>query len=255
MKWNWKTLAATSGVLLALAFVVARINSAFVARPPAWMHPTEHRSPPLDRDARLGLGWSQLQLVREQAELQAKMRHQGLGSLRLMMVGSDPQEVVSWNSEALVNQGFQPLANFECSAPVSADRFVGYYTMEGDPLPYTSKYDPRQSNTFVCTLHLPAAINPGATALVFQVTRPKSRVRIPAKGNGPYEVHLGRLPSPDTTIAAWSIALPDHTEVVRHSPAQGPLILTDPGVMVLWINSRLDPPESAAALFFRPPPK
>lgn len=214
---NKKLIFAILVLLVALGFTGWRLSRVMKPAMPTTGFVLEKRSSPT-------LASSTRAPIRDllrQAQTMATERGVPVVSLHAIQLGPKDEPDKVWFSETLRNGVFEPLRNFERSVSGGQDvKLLGYYTLQGDPLEFTAKTHPeRPERTFV-TIHLPAAISPGATQTVFRVEQRTNLAQ--ATGNGIYTVRVGGADARQRGIHIRAIQLPAHAKVVSVQPANVP---------------------------------
>jgi hypothetical protein len=236
MKENWKIIGLVVLLTTAGVFVAIRWRSGFQpsSRPPLTLQDLE--SPSFTWNANLRASWARMQELLKAARAEAATERRSLESVRLVSVGAGAKESLLWDTVAFINPGFTPLTRFEVQDGLRTNRFIGFYTWEGQPLKYTLKSDPHQPNAVMMTLHLQAPIEPGQTSLVFRVERRTDLVQTTKGGN--LTVNLGRLrPVPDR-LEARGVVLPAGARLLDHKPEEGAAIIRGDGQMMInWLST------------------
>ncbi len=199
---NGRLVGAIVAVLAALAFGLRQVHVGWRERPPASFAFREHRSPPLD------------------AALRARLREwtrEPVGSLTIWQVGAVGQRDRHGTLEPWRNGGLSPLQRFERQGHTNAP-VIGFYTVDGEPLPFTEKRDSAHAERVWWTVSLPAPLAPGATQWVLRVEERWNRAsptpsgHLVARAAGVNPRQIGRH--------IRVIELPPGAQVVRVTPPE-----------------------------------
>jgi len=231
---NWKHWTGLGVALVLIGFAVARLQSSFRDRPPAWLRQQDKRGPGLPAESR-----KHFQQFRREIELEAEQKSLPVASIQFIELMKDGKEGVVWNTEKVTNQGFKPLADFEMQGGGDEERLRGYYTLEGEPLGFTVKHHPNRPKSFYMAVHLRQPLPPGQSVLVLRLERRAYTIKPNAKGEA--QLGLGRLTRATTAVHARGLCLPDRARLVQYRPDKGAFAFEDNPPMVGWINSCLDP--------------
>ena len=235
MKDNWKLWLAVIACGIVMAFCVRRAYNAFHERPPAWVKTEDRVGPVITRDNHLNAAWKAFSDLLVTVRRESARQQLPVGSVSLLALESDITNAVSIATESLVNQGFNPLNNVQASIGGDERRFVGFYGIDGGPIPFTIVRVPGRRGNPPVTLHLKNPIAPGETQLVARVERRRAPVNIGKDGKA--QAGLGRFPRTPNAVYARAIELPSGSMIVRNVPDTTATVSGDVVPLVSWIGT------------------
>ncbi len=246
---DWKRWLTLVFLSVASGFILHQVRTAIARRPPAWLQVRKIVGPAL-RNESLASPLREFRGLVDEAQQEAGRIGVPLGPVQLCEVRKGSTETIVWTLDQFDNQGFDAQSRFQRELPDSSKRLIGYYTMDGKPLPSIIRQltylDGAHPNVeFTVT----PAVSPGATLFVIRIERGSKIVESARKGA--YFLSLGRLPPTNAVIAAQAVHLPRGTVIIQHSPGGEPSSLGAGLPLVIWLNSSLKPQDPAPSLLFK----
>lgn len=240
---HWRAAAITVLLVIGFGYAGVRIRRAFRHEPlPDWLQMTEHRSLGISRAA-----LRQFERVMQLVEQESRENRRGLGALQFLELASDPTESVLWRTESVSNCGFSPLERIECDAGSAGPSLLGYYTIGGEPIRYTTRFQPQYPQMTPATLYLPQALAPSTSQLL--IRRERFTVELHAPTNRGFEFTLpprgwSRSPTAFHVSAVW---LGDDATLVSHAPERKCTVLnTSDGPLLVWLDTQAGIPIKVA---------
>ena len=230
---NWKTWAVAAIVVAAIVLVAARWRMSFSDHPPDWLRQEDKQSAKLP-----AASLKNFKSFRKEVEIEARQRSLPVGSIQFFEVARDGKETIAWNTVKLINQGFNPNADFDQPGGSDEARLLGFYTLDGDSLGFTVKHHPARPRGFYAVVHLNKPLAPGESTLVLRLERRPLNLKPDAKGQLQYG--LGRLAKPIAAIHGRAVSLPERAKSVQYRPEKGAVEFKGDPPLVGWINSCLD---------------
>ena len=241
MSTHWKTWTGVALALLVFGFAAYRVRTAFYA-PPGSLRIETKTGPDLDKPV--------LECFRadyRQIDHEVKVTGLPLASIFFVEVCAARHECRFWRAAKLTNAGMDPITQFEMGT--TAERLVGYYTLDGQPLPFQLKHPPaRPKNPTVC-VDLPAPLAPGAADWVLRVEA--APVKLTANFKGEFTVDFPRLSNAENVIRAAALCLPAGGRLISYRPQVGAYESTTGWNG--WINTRLEARAPAPFATFKLP--
>ena len=185
-----------------------------------------------------------------QIEREARANRLPIESIFFVEVRPTARECWQWRTEKLTNTGMNPMAQFERGSGTAIDRLIGYYTLEGEPLPLQYKHLPPNPQQPSVSVELPDALTPGQSVLVLRVERAPTKLQPNSAGN--FAVNFPRLSNTDDVIRASALCLPAG-KMLSYRPQGGVYESTTGCPLFGWINSRLDDRAPAPFVTFKLP--
>jgi len=252
---NWKRWFVLVFLSVASGFILHQARSALMNRPPSWLQTKTVVGPSLHK----GGGWefplSRFRSLVNETQQEAQSLRVPLGQVQLYEVRlrwRHPETIV-WNLEQFANKGFDPQSRFQHELRISNQQLIGYYTLEGKPIPAVVRQMTNLKGQYPnVEFAVTPPVAPGATLLVIRLARGPKIVDSMQKGT--YFLPVGRLPATNTVIASLAVHLPAGATIVRYSPDSGSSAIIDGVPMVSWINSSMQPKDPAPSLRFTLPP-
>lgn len=232
-------LSSAAGFLLHLA------RDIITHRPPAWLQTRKIAGPSLSRES-----LRQFRAILDAAERESDRLRRPVGSVQLCEVRKGKPEPLIWNLEEFTNPGFEPQSRFQYELRGSDKAIVGYYALDGKPLPAVVRklsYLGGQHPTVEFTVNPP--VRPGAELRVIRVERGRQLVETMQKDA--WLLSLDRLPATNAAVVARAVLLPPGAEVVRYSPDSGWSTTVAGMPMIRWLNPSLEAGAPAPTVTFR----
>lgn len=225
---SWRNGAIAFVLLLGVGFACWRIYQSFQDEIPSWLLTREKVGPRLGAEA--------FQPLLMEIERQARERNLPVRTVRFIGVAKDCKETYHWTLESLTNPGYAPMVELEKIAPAKQSEFVGYYALDGTPIPYMQKRDPNRPQNLSLKLHLSMPILPGTTQLVFCVVKKSDQIKKDKAGF--LLVNLGKFRGEG--IQGLGISLPKGVICKSYSPEQGAMVSSNSTWSAGWCNVLLE---------------
>jgi hypothetical protein len=252
MKDNWKLWLATIACVGVLAFCARRAYVAFHGGPPDWIRQEDRVGSALDKDDRLKTAWKKFSDLLGSTRAEAERQQLPIGNISLFALEKDGTNALSIVTQAVVNQGFNPLQNAQAALGGDGKGFVGFYTTNGEPIPYTIVWVKGRTRNPPVTLHLSATVAPGGTQLVMRVEWRRGPVSIGKDGK--LQAGLGRFPRTPNAIYTRAIRLPSGSVIVRSVPDKTVTVSVDEAPLVSWIGTAANANAPMSVVFTLPKP-
>ena len=234
---TWKLWAAVGVFILATGFAVRRYESTFGSGPPDWMQLREHQSPQIEGGFHPDPAWHQFRDLARTAVAAAELQCAGECTVQFIELGSGRKATVVWSGETVHNQGFDPLPVIERRMGTDPSHLLGYYTMEGAPLPFATNKYPHNDQQVLVTIHLDKPLAPAAGR--FLISRENGSGFMGPDSGGERTIGLGYLRHIPEIVEARGILLPPHATLLRYSPEATATVVDGPETMVAWISTDL----------------
>jgi hypothetical protein len=247
---KWKTWLVTVFFVIVIGFAVRQFRSAFVSRPPDWMHLQEHASQRIPDMHEVNSAWFQFTELLKSTRAAADALHIGNYTIQLTELGNDVHTTTYWWGEPIPNEGFDPMPNIERQFFFNPSLLLGYYSSDGDPLAFATRKMPDGGDHVIATIHAGKPIAPGASRFLIRRERhvdPKA-----TKSDGPKTVGLGNLRYAPGRIEARGLLLPPRATLTRYAPEGSAIVLPSSPTMVAWISSDLVTNKTPLSVTFTP---
>jgi hypothetical protein len=244
MKDNWKLWLAAIACVLVAVLCAHRAHEAFYGGPPEWIKQEDRIGAAINKDGKLQVAWKQFSDLLGAAQRESTQRQLPVGTVSLLALQTSGTDALAIVTQPVVNQGFNPLHNPQASIGCDEKRFVGFYTTDGAPIPFTIVRVQGRPHDPPVTLHLDATVAPGATQLVVRVEWRRAPVSVGKNGN--LQAGLGRFPRTPNAVYARAVSLPSGSTIVRSTPEQAATVRDGAAPLISWIGAAADagPPMS-----------
>jgi hypothetical protein len=232
-------LSTATGFLLHLA------RDVITHQPPAWLQTRRLAGPSLNREV-----LRQFRNMVDITQQEAERLRVPVGSVQIYQLRHGKTEPLVWNLEQFVNQGFDPQSRFQYELRTPDQRIVGYYGMDGKPLPAIIRkltYLKEQRPNVELTVEPP--VRPGAELLVIRLERGRRIVETMQKDG--WLLSLDRLPATNAVVASRAVCLPKGAVVIRYAPDTGIGSTAGGAPTIRWFNASLDARDPAPSVAFR----
>jgi hypothetical protein len=250
MKDNWKLWLAMVACMIVLVFCWRRAYDSFHERPPDWVKTEDRIGPSISRDGQLSVAWKEFGDLLGTVRRESVQRQLPVGGVSLLALEADVTNAISIVTEPMMNQGFNPLKNVQASIGGDEKRFIGFYTTDGAPIPFTIVRVPGRPRNPPVTLHLNSPIAAGETQWVVRVERRRAPVNIGKDGKA--QAGLGRFPRTPNAVYARAIGLPPGGVIVRSVPAATATVVEGVAPLVSWIGTATNA-NAPMSVVFTPP--
>lgn len=247
---KWKTWVVVVAIALAIGFVVRQFRSAFVSRPPDWMHLREHTSQRIPGLNDVHSAWFQFSELLKSTRAAAESHHVAQYTILVTELGNDVHTTTMWWGETIPNEGFDPMPNIERQFFFNPSRILGYYSSDGVPLGFATRGMPGGGDHVIATIHAPAPIAPGAS--LFLVRRERLANAKAVDSTGPKTIGLGNLRDAGDRIEVRGLLLPPGATLTRYSPEAPAIVIPSSPTMVAWISSNLVTNRTPLSVTFTP---
>jgi hypothetical protein len=244
---NWKVWVTLVVLCAAIFFAVNRYRAAVAPKAPSWMNLRQGIGPALQTRWSTDASWEIIKPFIEQVRRDSIAHLLPIGTVIIHEYTSDPSTIILWTAEQLINPGFAPLKDFErMNTPRDGD-LMGFYTLNGDPIPYTLRNAPNSAQMTYITINMTQSVEPGKTEVILrrQQAPATSGMRAGTVGAsaastnqpGRISVWMPPMPPPIRAIHARAVLLPKGAGVSRFSPPQASIVATNERPFLAWINS------------------
>jgi hypothetical protein len=250
MKDNWKLWLAVAACVVVAVFCARRAREAFYGKPPGWIRQEDRIGAAIGRDGKLQVAWKQFSDLLAATRRESAQRQLPVGTVSLLALETSGTDALAIVTQPVVNQGFNPLRNPQASVGGDEKRFVGFYTTAGAPIPFTIVRVQGRPKDPPVTLHLDAAVAPGATQLVVRVEW--RRAPVSAGKNGNLQAGLGRFPRTPNAVYARAVSLPFGSSIMLSTPQQTVTVRDGAVPSVSWIGGASDSGAPMSVVFTAP---
>jgi hypothetical protein len=238
VKDNWKLWLAIIACVVVAMLCAQRAHEAFYGSPPKWIREEDRVGAGISKDGKLQVAWKQFSDILGTAQHESAQRQLPVGTVSLLALQTSGTDALAIVTQSVVNQGFNPLRNPQASIGGDEKRFVGFYTTAGAPIPFTIVRVQGRPHDPPVTLHLDAAVAPGATQWVVRVEWRRTPVSVGKNGN--LQAGLGRFPRTPKAVYARAVSLPSGSTIVRSIPQQTATVQNGAAPLVSWIGGATD---------------
>jgi len=231
VKWiRWLLVAVLAALV---GFSGWRAWHAFRERPGALFAQRGRHSAALPGDT-----WQQFSRFLKTARAVAERNQRPIDSIQLMELTQDAASAIYWLDEHLKNPGFSPLQNFERQRGGGEVELLGFYTLDGRPLKFTERSNPKNPQQHVLTVHLDEPVAPGKTELILR------RERRPLNGDagrdGARTIELKDLPATPTRLHVRAVRLTADAALVDYEPKPAEQVAQAGPPMVGWLSDQFE---------------
>lgn len=238
MKENWKLLVAIAACVVIGLFCARRVYNAFYSRPPGWVKQEDRVGPAISKSEPVRAAWKKFSDLLAVARHESEQRQLPIGTVSLLAIQPGGTNAVFILTQAVINQGFNPLRNIQSTLGGDEKGFVGFYATAGTPIPFTIvRVQGRPRNPPV-TLHLENTIAPGATQMVARIEWRRAPVNVGKDGK--LHAGLGRFPRTPNAVYARAVNLPSGSAIVRSGPPHTATEFDGVSPLVSWIGTAAD---------------
>ncbi len=234
---TWKLWVTVAVFVLSTWFAAHRYQSTFASRPPDWMQLREHASQPIEGVFHAEPAWPHFRELARTAVAAAELQCAGECTVQFIELGSGRNHTVVWSGETVHNQGFDALPVIERRVATDPSHLLGYYTMEGAPLPFATNKYPHNDQQVLVTIHLDKPLAPAAGG--FLISRENGSGFMSSDSEGERTIRPGYLRRIPERIEALGILLPPHATLLRYSPEETATVVSGPETMVAWFSNGL----------------
>ncbi len=139
-----------------------------------------------------------------------------LRSIELVELTDDPKTAIYWLDDELKNPGFEPLQRLERQSGGRGNELLGFYTLDGTPLSFTERTDPRDAQHHILTVQLDEPLAPGKTVLILR--RERRPVSIRTGRDGAQTLALGRLGPGGDVLRVRGVCLLSKMTLLNYTP-------------------------------------
>lgn len=234
---TWKLWLTLAFFTLAIWFAGHQYQSTFGSRPPEWMQLREHKSQPIEGAFHSDPAWHHFRELARTAVAAAELQCAGECTVQFIELGSGRNRTVVWSGETVHNQGFDSLPVIERRVATDPSHLLGYYTIEGAPLPFATNKYPHNDQQILVTIHLDKPLAPAAGR--FLIRREDGSGFTSSDSGGERTIRLGYLRRMPERVEALGILLPPHATLLRYSPEATATVVDGPETMVAWFSNGL----------------
>jgi hypothetical protein len=248
---NWKRWTLIVFLSAGAGFILHQAISVITNRPPAWLTTRAIKGSALAGG--LGSPLSRFREMADDARQESSRLRVPLGPVQLYEVRKRNAEVIVWSLERFTNPGFDPQTRFQHALKTSYQQLIGYYTLEGKPIPAVVRELTRsEGEPANVELTVAQPVSRGGDLFVIRLERGAKAILSPQTGN--YYLSLNYPPSTNVAVACRGIQLPRGADIVRYVPSDGAWAATEGAPMLSWRNSQLKAKDPAPSLTFKMPP-
>ena len=234
---TWKLWVTVAVFVLSTWFAAHQYQSTFASRPPDWMQVREHESQRIEGVFKTSPAWHHFKDLAQTAVAAAELQCAGECTVQLIELGSGRNRTIVWSGETVHNQGFDPLPVIERRVGTDPSHLLGFYTIEGAPLPFATNRYPHNNQQVLVTIHLDKPLAPAAGR--FLISRENGSDFMGPDSGGERTIGLGYLRRVPEMIEACGVLLPPHATLLRYSPEATATVISGPETMVAWISTDL----------------
>jgi len=197
----------------------------------------EHASQPIEGVFHQDPAWHHFRELARTAVDAAELQCAGECTVQFIELGSGRNRTVIWSGETVHNQGFDSLPVIERRVGTDPSHLLGYYTIEGAPLPFATNKYPHNNQQVLVTIHLDKPLAPAASR--FLIRRENGSVFTGPDSGSERTIRLGYLRRVPEVVEALGILLPPHATLLRYSPEETATVVPGPETMVAWFSNGL----------------
>jgi hypothetical protein len=247
---KWKTWVAVVAFVLVIGFAFRQFRSAFVSRPPDWMHLQEHTSQRIPNMHEVESPWRQFAELLRSTRAAAESLHIDRYTIQLIELGSDVHTSIIWWGEPILNEGFDPMPKIERQFFFDPSHILGYYSSDGTPLAFATRKMPYGGDQMIATIHTDNPIAPGAS--MFLVRRELRTDKKATESKAQRTIGLGNLRYGPGRIEARGLLLPPGATLGQYVPEEPAIVTPSSPTMVAWISSDLTTNRVPLSITFTP---
>ena len=179
---NWKRWTLIVFLSAGAGFILHQAISVITNRPPAWLTTRAIKGSALAGG--LGSPLSRFREMADDARQESSRLRVPLGPVQLYEVRKRNAEVIVWSLERFTNPGFDPQTRFQHALKTSYQQLIGYYTLEGKPIPAVVRELTRsEGEPANVELTVAQPVSRGGDLFVIRLERGAKAILSPQTGN------------------------------------------------------------------------